>query len=174
MRNKFLYLLVVLFSVGALSSCEKDAPEVKYTATYPVSGEWWVTYKVETSPGVFEDIYHTGYTPLLTYNTAANKPDEIWVDDQGNFWNYKVKSGLNIGSRSFSVKEALNLALDSEGKPYNIKVNITDGKVIKDGGLSKTKIKTDSIYFKAEFSDEPGTVYHVSGHRRTGFPEDQF
>ncbi|WP_439879665.1 lipid-binding protein [Pontibacter sp. MBLB2868] len=150
-----------------MSACEKDAPEVKYTATYPVSGEWWVTYKVETDPGVFEDVEKAGYTPLLTYNTAANKSDAIWVDDQGNFRDFKIKSGLDVASRSFSVKDAINTASDNN-------VSITEGKVIKDGGVSKTKIKTDSIYFKAEFSDEPGTIYHVSGHRRTGFPEDQY
>lgn len=173
MKFKLLYFVALFFSFGILSSCEKDAPEVEYTATYPVSGEWWVTYKVETSPGVFEDVYHVGYTPLLTYNTAANKPTEIWVDDEGNFWNYKVKSSLDMNQLSFGVNEAPNKALDGD-EPYDITVSIKDGKVFKNGGLSKTKVKTDSIYFKIEFSDAPGDVYHVSGHRRTGFLEDDF
>lgn len=171
---KFIPALVVLVLLGTLASCEKDAPEVDYTATYPVSGEWWVTYKVETSPGVFEDIYHVGYTPLLTYNTAANKPTEIWVDDHGNFWDFKVKSGLNMPDLSFAVTDAENTSVDSKGKPYGNKATISNGKVIKDAGLSRSKVKTDSIYFEVEFSDDPGTVYHVSGHRRTGFPEDEF
>jgi hypothetical protein len=31
---------------------------------------------------------------------------------------------------------------------------------------------TDSIYFEAEFSDDPGTTYQFTGYRRTGWPED--
>jgi hypothetical protein len=166
-RNKLLFVLAFLSAWATLSSCEKDAPEVKYTSTYPVSGEWWVTYKVETSPGKFEDVENAGYTALLTYNTSANKPTEIWVDDHGNFWGFKVKSGLQMNNLSFSVTDASNI---NDGN----KVSITNGKVIRNGGLSRTKIKTDSIYFEVEFSDDPGTTYHVSGHRRTGFPEDQF
>lgn len=174
MKIKYLYNLAFILCAGLLFSCEKDEPEVQYTATYPVSGEWWVTNKVETSPGVFEDVYSLGHTPLLTSNTAANTANEIWISDEGNFWNYKIKAGVQIDNRTFSVLNAVNTTLDNEGEPYNIKVTITDGKVIEKGGLSRSKVQTDSIYFRATFEDDPGVIYHVSGHRRTGFLEDEF
>ncbi|PRY08994.1 lipid-binding putative hydrolase [Pontibacter ummariensis] len=174
MKLKLIPGLSLFLLLGALSSCEKEDPEVTYTATYPVSGEWWVTYKVETSPGVFEDVEHVGYTPLLTYNTAANTASQIWVDDRGNFKNYKVRSGLDMSKLSFAVNEAVNTALDEDAKPVDGNVTIQDGKVFIGSGLSRSKVKTDSIYFRVEFSDDPGTTYHVSGHRRTGFPEDDY
>jgi hypothetical protein len=46
--------------------------------------------------------------------------------------------------------------------------------VIKDGGRSKTGVKTDSIYMVVEFSDDLGTDYEISGHMRTGFVEDEY
>jgi hypothetical protein len=171
MKKIYLYLLALISTAGLLSACEKDDPEVGYTAIGKATGEWWVTYKVETSPGTFEDIYQVGYTPLLSYNTSDNAANLIWLDDQGNFWPYKFKSGFEGSTMTFSATNAPSI-VQSGGN--NFTVNITEGKVILGGGLSKTKVPTDSIYFQAEFSDDPGTIYHVSGHRRTGFLEDEF
>ena len=49
-----------------------------------------------------------------------------------------------------------------------------EGKIIADGGVSKTGVVVDSIYIKATFSDDPGTEYEITGHRRTGFVEDDY
>ncbi|WP_161890091.1 lipid-binding protein [Pontibacter russatus] len=175
MKKTYLYFLAILLSVGFLSSCERDAPEIEYTSTFPVSGEWWVTYKVETSPGVFVDA-GGGYSTLLTYNTSDNSGDSIWIDDQGHFWTYKVKAPVNMQNLTFGVEEAPNAA-------YESMVTIADGKVLLNAAESKTGVQTDSIYFKVSFSDEEdedenvtpyNTIYHVSGHRRTGFLEDDF
>jgi hypothetical protein len=168
MKLTYIFILALL-AACSLTACERDEPEVKYTATYPVSGEWWVTYKVETSPGVFEDIYEVGYTELLTFNTASNTADSIWVSDEGHFWDFKVKSGLNMSNYSFAVADQKSVVPD-----YDIKVNITEGKVLQGVGLSRSGVKTDSIYFKVQFEDDPDNTYIVSGHRRTGFLEDDF
>lgn len=172
MKIKLLYILTLLISGGFLTSCEKEYPEVQYTSTFPVNGEWWVKYEVETTPGVFEDIYHVGYTPLLTFNTSANRGDSIWVSDQGNFWNYKVKSALNLTERTFSVANKKSAAMDG-GEPYDITVTISNGKVLPGQGRSTSGLQTDSIHFEIEFEDDPGTIYRASGHRRTGFLEDE-
>ena len=169
MKIKYLFVGLLL-SVGILTSCEKDDPEVELTSVKQAAGQWNVTYKVETSPGVFEDIFHVGYTHLSTYNTAANTGEQIWVDDEGNFWDYKVKSNFDPSNLTLSGSELENTS-------YESKVTITDGKIILDEGRSKTGVQTDSIYFRVSFNDddEPyGTIYHVSGHRVTGFVEDEF
>ena len=176
MKIKYSLVLTMLLSLGFLSSCDKDDdPEVENMATYPVSGDWYVNYEVETSPGVFEDIYGVGPTHLLVYNTAANTPDEIWIDDQGNFWNYKVKTGVNMQDLTFSANEAVSASMQKNQAgdmvPYDIKVNITDGKVFKDATKAHG-VQIDSIYFNVSFEDdaEPfGTVYRVTCHRSTGF-----
>jgi hypothetical protein len=160
---KKLLLLPLLLSLGFLSSCnEDDEPEVEYMATYPVSGEWVVDYYVETSPGQLELI--APHTQLRAYNTAANVPTEIWLDDQGSFWDYKVRSGLNMTDLTFSGAELQNESNDS-------KVTLTEGKVIKNG-TKVNGIQADSISFKVSFDDDEtpyGTTYHASGHRSTGF-----
>jgi hypothetical protein len=169
--KKIYFFLLLITTAACFSACEKDDPEVGYTAIGKATGEWWVTYQVETSPGVFEDIFHLGHTPLLSYNTADNAPNQIWLDDQGNFWPFKFKSGFEAGTMTFSATNAPSI-VQSNNK--NFTATVTGGKVILGGGLSRTKVVTDSIYFQIEFSDEPGTIYHASGHRRTGFLEDEF
>ncbi|MFT2007289.1 lipid-binding protein [Pontibacter sp. 13R65] len=165
MKIKNLLILPILLSVGFLAACDDDDdPKVEYTSTYPVSGDWTVTYKVETSPGVFEDIFDIGETELLIYNTAENNGQQIWIDDHGNFWTFKVKANVDMASLTFSGNELIN-------QEYASQVTIADGKVMKDATMV-SGARTDSIYFKVSFSDdeEPyGTIYHVSGHRGTGF-----
>lgn len=172
MKFKNLYIITLLLSFGFLSACEKDAPEVEYTATYPVSGEWWVKYEVETSPGVFQDIHGWDYSQLLTFNTAANLPTEIWITDNGHFRaasHFKVKPTLNMQDLTFSGTDLANAAAATN------KITITDGKVLTGAGRSSTGVVTDSIHFRIAFGNEtvPGRVYRVSGHRRTGFLEDE-
>jgi hypothetical protein len=171
MKKTYTYLLTLLFLAGLLSACEKDDPEVGYTAVGKAGGEWWVTNKVETSPGVFEDIYGLGYTPMLTYNTAENVPDQLWLDDQGSFWPYKFKASYDPSNMRITAVNAPSIV---QSQNQNFTVNVTEGKVLMGVGLSRTKVPTDSIYFQVEFSDDPGTIYHVSGHRRTGFLEDEY
>ncbi|WP_187262556.1 lipid-binding protein [Pontibacter beigongshangensis] len=171
MRIKNLLILAILLIPGLFISCDEDDDlKVENSSTHPVSGDWTVTYKVETSPNVFEDIYGVGETHLLVYNTAADNGQEIWVDDHGNFWAYKVKANVNMSNLTFSGSELGNQSELDDPTNEN-QVTITDGKVIKDGTMV-TGARTDSIYFRVSFSDDEapyGTIYHVSGHRSTGF-----
>jgi hypothetical protein len=170
MKKIYLYLLALITSAGFLSACEKDDPEVGYTAIGKAAGEWWVTYQVETSPGVLEDVYQLGHVPLLTYNTSDNAPNQIWLED-ANIWPFKLKAGFDGSNMSFSAANAPSIVQSND---QNFTATVTNGKVLLGSGLSKTKVATDSIYFQIEFSDDPGTLYHLSGHRRTGFLEDEY
>jgi hypothetical protein len=173
MKLKYIFIFTILAACG-LTACEKDEPEVKYTATYPVSGEWWVTYQVRNAEGQLEDA-GGGYYPLLTFNTASNTSDSIWVSDAGSFWEYQVKAGLDLPNRAFTVDEGQNVSYDS-------KVRIANGKVFLNKGRSTSGVVTDSLYVEVSFEDETdaddnptpyATTYIVSGHRRTGFLEDE-
>jgi len=163
MKLKKLFILPFLLSFVFLTSCEKDEEEIEYVATYPVSGTWAVTYNVETSPGQFEAI--TDPTTVSIYNTAANKPDRIWIDDLEHFWHFKVNAPVDMTNLSFAGSELTNESYESE-------VTVTEGKVIKGGSMVKGA-PTDSIYFQVSFSDDGtaanpdpyGTIYHVFGHR---------
>ncbi len=165
MKNIQKFLLIIILGVFVMA-CEEDlAPGG--TKVQDMAGEWWVRYEVETTPGVFEDI-GGGYYKMMTYNTASDT-EEIWVDDLAHFWEYKVKVPVNLTSKTFAVTTAPNAAYEST-------VTIENGVVVTGGGTSVSGVQTDSIHFVASFDDDSpafGTKYRVSGHRRTGFLEDE-
>jgi hypothetical protein len=165
MKNIQKFLLGIVLCVFALA-CQEDL-EPGGTKVQDLAGEWWVRYEVETSPGVYEDVAG-GYYKMMTYNTAANT-EEIWVDDLEHFWEYKVKVPVNLTSKTFAVTGAANASYESA-------VTIESGVIVTGGGTSVSGVQTDSIHFVASFDDDDtpfGTQYRVSGHRRTGFLEDE-
>ena len=170
---KHIYITFFCLSV-LLLSCDQDDPNVKHTNTEALAGEWFVTYTLD---GADEG---GGYSTIITSNTAANTASEILVTDyvdpndtEGHFWSYKVKANADVNAKTFSASNAVSSAIVDD-EPYPIKINITNGKVIRNGGFSKTGVVVDSIYFEIEFEDDPGNTYIASGHKRTGFTEDEF
>ena len=49
-----------------------------------------------------------------------------------------------------------------------------DGKILKGAARTKSGAVADSIFLEFEFSDDPGSYYIYTGHRDSGFPEDQY
>lgn len=158
MKN-ILWIFIVLVSIGFASCDLGDEPEIGGTATEAVAGEWWTTFSVGG-----QDL--TGYTLITTSNTAANVATEFLISDNAHQWDYIVKSPLNLDAQTFGGTGLQNLS-------YDITVNITNGKILENAATSTGGNVTDSIYFDAEFSDDPGTIYSVAGYRRTGFLEDE-
>ena len=153
--KKVLYLATMLLCM-AFTSCQKE--EIGGTATESLAGEWYLMASVDGSP-----IY--GPFHLLTYNTASNNPNEIWIDDKGNFWDFKVKGTGDINSLTFSAANAQNVS-------YDCTVNITNGKIIKNGGTQNNGSPADLLMMDVEFSDDPGTIYHLEGVRYSGLVEN--
>jgi hypothetical protein len=169
MKLKYTLLLTLFLSLGFITSCDDDEDDdLEFTATYPLSGDWTVTYSIETAPGQFEPLLED--TELLIYNTSENLPTEVWVDDHGNFWDFKVKTPADARARTFGGE---NL----ENQSYESVVNVASGQVFLDA-VRVNGIQRDSIYFQVSFNDDEdaegnpapfGTIYHVYGHRSTGF-----
>jgi len=156
-RNIYLYALLAVTLVLAFGSCKKD-PKIGGTKTQPLDGEWWVTTK--GSDGSTSGIYS-----LNTYNTAANTPDSLWINDGNNYYGLKARISANVSNLTFSATNAHELY-------YDVNVTITEGKVLPMAATAPgSKDKTDSIYFKAVFTGDP-TVYTYSGYKRTGFAQD--
>lgn len=153
--KKVLYLATMLLCM-AFTSCQKE--EIGGTATESLAGDWYLMASVDGSP-----IY--GPFHLLTYNTSANNPNEIWIDDKGNFWDFKVKGTGDINSLTFSAANAQNVS-------YDCTVNITNGKIIKNGGVQNNGSPADLLMMDVEFSDDPGTIYHLEGVRYSGLEEN--
>ena len=148
----------------AITSCQKE--DIGGTATESLAGQWYVLANMVNDDGsVIEDPYGLGRFQILTYNTAANNPNEIWIDDKGNFWDFKVKGTGDINSLTFSAANAQNVS-------YDCTVNITNGKIIKNGGTQNNGSPADLLMMDVEFSDDPGTIYHLEGVRYSGLVEN--
>jgi hypothetical protein len=158
MKNKLLILFAFL-TIGLMSCDLGDDPDVGGTATQAVAGEWFTTFNVSGESG---GAYHL----LTTSNTAANSTTEFLINDNAETWDYKVKTPLNLDAKTFGGSALPNLS-------YDITVNIANGKILPGAATSTGGNVTDSIYFEAEFSDDPGVIYQVAGYRRTGFLEDE-
>lgn len=161
--RKIKGLIILVALVAFTSSCQEEYEPVMFPG-HELAGEWYVTY---TIGGV--DVYNFGYSTILTFNTAAADGAEIWVSDEGHFWDYKGKVAGNPSAMSFGQPDSIDNAA------YPVKMIVKSGKIFPDGGMSKTGVTTDSISFVVSFGDDtPGTEYVVSGHRRTGFVEDDY
>lgn len=165
MKNIKLNITRVLVAMLVLTSfvaCDEVGDtDPGGTSTEAMAGEWYVQTLVDGE--VVAD-----YALISTYNTSANDGKEFWLDDEGHIWDFKVKSPITLSSLSFAGS---NLASSVDG--YDINVNITEGKITKNGATTTGGHTVDGISFKAEFSDDPGTIYEIKGYRRTGFIEDE-
>ncbi len=158
------------------AACEKE--EVGATATVAAAGDWYVTYDGVDDAGnvLYDDVYGMGYTHLYTYNTAANIPTQMYVDDQYYFWPFKIKVNLDIDNLTFSSAGTLvNEYPDYYGDYYD--VTIEDGKILPGAATNPHGTAADSIVFYVKFSDDYYLGYYydklkASGYRYTGLASD--
>jgi hypothetical protein len=158
MKNLTTIITSVLLA-GTLffSSCHKDE-KIGGTAVQNLSAEWWV--KINDGSGL------TKYYPLSTYNTAANRPDSMWIDDSQKFYGLKAILHVDPMNNTFTSNNTYEYY-------YGVNVTITEGKILKGAATAPgSKLKTDSIYFKAQYSDSPGVTFVYSGYARTRFDVD--
>lgn len=162
MKKNITYkLLALVLIVTAISSCRKDRV-VGGTEVQNLAGQWWVRFDNGTGP------FGAKYYSFITYNTSANSPTEMWIEDDGSAWDIKGKVKTDASALTFSGLNIVNTS-------YNSHFTITDGKIMlgaAKGPVSKTK--TDSISFKISFDDDDpaNTVYSVAGYKVTNFKED--
>ena len=111
--NKHIIWLFTLL-VFVLAGCEKD--EIGNTATEALAGEWKVTVDAVDEGGnvIAEDFNGIGHILMNTYNTAANTPTEMYVDDIGHFWEDKVRV------KSDSIVYYISFSDDEPGMRYKV------------------------------------------------------
>ena len=172
--KKVLYLATLLFC-AAFTSCEKE--EIGGTATEAMAGDWYVTVDAADANGNvipgYEDFFGLGRIHVLTYNTAANTGNQLYVDDLGDFWEFKVKTSSDLNGLTFSTPGAIaNEAYDG------CDVTITGGKILPKAGRQNNGSPADSIVFYVSFSDDeyPAAYgyssYKISGIRYSGLEEN--
>ncbi|MBS1596943.1 MAG: hypothetical protein JST75_01870 [Bacteroidetes bacterium] len=156
---KKLILIATVIIVVFTGCIKTEAPGG--TTAKALANEWWITV---TANG--NDILG-GHVALSTYNSAPDQ-DSIWIDDGGNFWNFKCKARADYKALTFSTTDAQNDYYDS-------KVTLSNGKILPNAGHSKTGNITDSIYVEAKFNDDPDNLtYIIAGTARTFRAEDDY
>ena len=160
MKNIFLKVFLLIAISGLIFSCSKK-PDVEYTSTYKMSGEWFTRYYAGTSA-------LTSHHKIITYNTSDPASNKVWVEDH-EVWPFKSKFDVDYNALLFKAVTATD-NLEVPGH----KIKVYEGKVIPLGGRSKSGNIVDSIYLRVEFTDDPGNIYEIRGHQRTGFFEDEY
>lgn len=158
--NKIAIITVLFFGITSCENNGYEDYEQKKSPSGDLNGEWYINI-IEESSGSVEVEHALHYT----YDSNDGK---LWIDDKKHGWYLKGKSNFDVNNLTFSVSAEDNL------NDLGSKFTITEGKILKNAAKSKTGVVTDSIYFKAEFDYDPGVIYIHSGHRRTGFEEDEY
>ena len=90
----------------------------------------------------------------------------MWLSDGNHFWGYQVKVPINLNAQTFACEHVFMYTDDGDEDQF---LTITDGKVVPNGGVNVNGKPTDSIEYKIEFTDDPGTIYYIHGVRYAGF-----
>ena len=190
---KRILIVALAFFAFALASCEK-AP-IGGTAVQDASGQWYVKRVMQFADGSTEDYFGPDWLEMvdkvhmLTYNTSANDPDSLFLEDLGYFYaksmnmylDFKVKVKYDPATMTFSATEAPNYYEDNT-------VDI-EGGIIKDGAKTAQGKPIDSIWMTVKISDDTDYAawlndyyggeyftqwdrYLITGVRYTGLEED--
>lgn len=170
------FVTALVLSLG-LASCSTETDEpAGGTAVEDMCGHWVVTCDVIDHGENLGDDYHMGKWDMITYNTANNDNDVMWISDQGNFWGYTGKMQVDYNAKTFSCKDVYIYTFDVKDDEGNVIgqedafMTITNGKIIKNGGVNVNGKPTDAIEYDIQFSDDdPDIVYHIHGVRYAGF-----
>ena len=170
--KKYIYFafMAVALSFGMGSCSVETDEEPGGTNVQKMAGRWDVTVDVVDANGnvLAKDPYGIGTFTMMTYNTATNAVDSMWITDSKVFWAFAMKVGVNYDARTFSCAET---DYDAAGTGKAI---VTDGKILEGAALNLHGKANDSIVFNITFSDDNpahGTIYRLSGQRYTGFYE---
>jgi hypothetical protein len=167
-KNNLIKVLFGIFLITSFTACDEGGdPDPGQTNTAQWAGDWFITLRDSDGnaiPGVDDNALHQ------TYNTAAND-NTMWLVDYQH--GYYVKCKFTIDQ--FGNFSAANVQNFDDGGDNDTFVTITDGHIIKGGGVSRGGHAVDKITFRAHFSyDADGYDIIYEGHKRTGFFEDEY
>ena len=174
--KKYISLLALALVFGVMTSCDSDPSDTDTnpggTAVKKMCGDWIVTAYTCENQGDVANIDNWEWEELgsfsnylLTYNTAANKSTEMWVDDNGELalsetddYSHKVKVNVKYGKRTFSVENAANEYTANA-------ITIIGGKVLHNAARNANNVMVDSIVYYVKAANTTKGYIKVSGIR---------
>lgn len=185
-RYVYLTFIGVLVLSFGLTSCEKldslddyKSVDIGGTATSKISGEYFVTLDWwDSANSVWSvDDFGIGYVKIMTYNTASNRADSVWLNDLGllkanvnaGLWATMARVSCDASTGVFTACTADNIKSAGET------ITVSGGKVIADGATTAAGNVSDSIIVEFEWSNPTfaGEKWRFAGYKRTGFIEDE-
>lgn len=194
-RKYYIALIMLLAGFGVISCDDVETDEKPGgTAVEEMAGTWTVTFEQsvdeynylfeggvdpklsslsadDLAKQTWEDVDGKGKVSIMTSNTAANVPTEMWFIDK-NFGGssaapYLAKCTIDYKARTFEVKDAKQ----SDGST----IDIIGGKILPGAATTPRGVKADSIvaYVKYSGNQDGFTYMKMSGYRYTGYAEDR-
>ena len=160
--------MAMALSFGFTSCSVETNEEPGGTNVQKMAGRWDVKVDAVDDSGnvLYDDPYGMGTITIFTYNTADDSKTEMWLDDRGKFWAFKMKVDVNYEARTFSCGTK---DYDAAGTGT---AEVTGGKIMENAAKNLHGMPNDSIVFNIKFSDDNnGLTYRISGQRYTGFYE---
>lgn len=150
--------------IASFVSCDQveSVPDDSGIVVKDIAGGWWI---IGLEPDGETPAYGGDYVGFNIYNTSENNLD-FWIDDHGEFFEIKSKANINLATLTFSSE------VDTPELYTDETVTITNGSVTKNTYTTASNTVVDEIFFEAEFSWDPGTVYKFKGHKNTAKVED--
>ena len=191
------FAMTLVLSFGFVSCDTETDEEPGGTKVEKMCGYWDVSVSQVDENGTIvyapDELFGLVDIPLYTFNTASNSTTQMWIDDRGEFWDYKFLCDINYAAGTFTatnvyynddMREIAAAAAkgspltDDDGNPLVAETaTITDAKIMLGAGKNLHGVACDSISFYITFSDDSygerfGYAKHlVSGVRHTGFTE---
>lgn len=140
----FLFMLLFVACEQELENQEANLPEANLPKT-DLSGKWTVNAHIDN------DLI---FGPFTITTQMSPESEAIYINDNGEFWNFKVEAEILNASDKFEAKSSVNELCSLEAA-----VKILDGAVINN----------DSIAFYIQFEDDEtpyGLNYKISGRRK--------
>ena len=200
--KKTLYFAALL-SLGIFTSCEKE--DIENTAAVSMAGQWYctvdavddagnpITQTLDGSPNDGENYFglDNPRTLILTYNTAGNSANEMWVDNMGignlaadyaDYWKnygffptYTIKAKVSIDQNNLTFRST-----DSENIGDGYQWWRTDVVLDEKGDTiwaddEKTTPKTVDVMFHEEKAMPvtiDGKILKGAGRQNNGSPAD--
>src|SRR5215213_9289844 len=97
MRYNRIILLVSFTCI--FFSCSKT-PDVEYTSTFQMAGDWYVESFVNGA-------HEADFAEVYTFNTSDPNSSQLWFDDLKHTWWFKGKFDIDYASLSFKPKAGI-------------------------------------------------------------------
>lgn len=179
MKRLFLLAAIAILAI----SCQKDP--IGSTVAKDVAGEWSVKYNAVNDNGELVDTdVLGGYSRVLTFNTADEATDKIFIADEEYFLGYHAKISCDFTQKTFGSSDVLDNLYGNNGY-HGPQMIVENGKIIPGAATTPSGMPADSIYFELTFVGGDYftsmyasyglefTHYEVGGFRFTGFEGDQ-